>query len=86
MLGSLKIPLLQKALIFASKTENAWNRIPLRQKDVPFKEESAQHTFADGLWREKQKLRIPSFYSCTMSSSQVISDTMLYFLSFKLAL
>ena len=36
-------------------------------------------SFADGLWRETQKVRIPSFCSCTMSSSQVSSDTMLYF-------
>ena len=31
------------------------------------------------LWRETQKVRIPSFYSCTISSSQVSSDTMLVF-------
>ena len=31
------------------------------------------------LWRETQKVRIPRFYSCTMSSSQVSSDTMLDF-------
>ena len=79
MPGSLKNYLLQKALISASKIENARNRIPVRQKDAPFNGESAQHTFVDGLWRDTQKVRIPRFYSCTVSSSQVISDTMLYF-------
>ena len=75
-----KIPLLQKSLISTSKTENARNRISLRQKDAPFNGESAQHTFVDGLWRETQKVRRPSFCSYTMSSSQVSSDTMLDFI------
>ena len=64
---------------FRIETENARNRIPLRQKDAPFNGELAQNTFVDGLWRETQKLRIPSFYNYTMSSSQVSSDTMLDF-------
>ena len=36
-----KIPHLQEALISRTKTKNAWNRIPLRQKDVPFSGELA---------------------------------------------
>ena len=34
---------------------------------------------ADGLWRENEKVIIPSVCNCTMSSSQVSSDTMLDF-------
>ena len=75
-----KIPLLQKSLISTSKTENARNQIPLRQKDAPFNGESDQHNFANGLWRETKKLRISSFCSCTISSSQVSFDTMLDFI------
>ena len=68
------------------KLKNAWNQILLRQKDVPFNGELDQTHFADDLWRETQKVRIHSFCSYTMSSSQVSSDPMLDFLSFKLAL
>ena len=48
-----------------------------RQKDAPFNGGSSQPPFSDGLWRETQKLRIPSSYSCIVSSSQVSSNTML---------
>ena len=70
---------MQKALISASKTKNARNRIPLRQKDAPFNGGLSQPPFDDDLWRETKKIRSPSFCSCTMSSSQVSSDTMLDF-------
>ena len=63
----------------AAKDENAQNQILLRQKDVPFNGELAQPPFANGLWRETEKVRSPSFCSCTVSSSQVSSDTMLDF-------
>ena len=83
MLGSLKNPIYVKIpnyrCIGMSKTKNAWIQILLRQKDVPFNGELSQPPFADDLWRETQKVRSPSFYSYIISSSQVISDTMLYF-------
>ena len=45
-----------KALIFGSsvgsKTENAQNQILLRQKDVPWRGELAQPSFAENMWRE----------------------------------
>ena len=61
------------------KLKNARNRIPLRQKDAPFNGESAQPSFVDRLWRENKKVRSPRFYSCTMSSFQGGSDSMLNF-------
>ena len=80
MLGSLKNSSSVKNPNFPhQKTENARNRISLRQKDAPFNGQSAQHNSADGLWRETQKVGSPRFYSCTMYSSQVRSDTMLDF-------
>ena len=80
MSGSLKTSSSVKKPKFpAPKTENALNQIMLQQKDVPFIGELAQPHFADVLWRETQKLRIPSFYSYIMYSSQVSSGTMLDF-------
>ena len=52
-----------KALCFDAETKNAQNQILLRQKDAPFNVELAYHPFADGLWRETQKVRSPRFYS-----------------------
>ena len=58
MVGSLKNSSSVRIPNFShQKTKNAQNRILLRQKDAPFNGESAWHTFADGLWRETQKLR-----------------------------
>ena len=83
MMGSLKNSTSMKIPNFRcsgmSKTENAHNQILLREKDAPFNGELAQPPFADDLWRETQKVRIPSFWSCTMSSSQFGFDTMLDF-------
>ena len=80
-LSGSKIPLMWKTLIshniVRSKIENAQNQILLRQKDAPWRGESAQPSFAENLWREIQKVGSPSFRSCTVSSSQVSSDTML---------
>ena len=41
--------------------------------------ELIQHNFAENIWRKIHKVGSHSFCSCTMSSSQVISNTMLYF-------
>ena len=49
------------------------------KKTFPSMESYPSIPFANLLWRETQKVRIPSFYSCTVSSSQVSSDTMLDF-------
>ena len=72
-----------KALIFGSsvgsKTENTQNQILLRQKNAPQGGESAQPYFTKNIWREIQKVGVPSFYRCTMSSSQVSFDSMLDF-------
>ena len=73
-----------KSLIFdtsvGSKTKKAQNLILLRQKEAPWRGESAQPYFAENMWREIQKVGSPSFRSYTVSSSQVSSDTMLYFI------
>ena len=61
------------------KLKNAQNQILLQPKDAPFNGGSAQTPFADGLWRDTQKLRSSSYCSYTVSSSQVSSDTMLDF-------
>ena len=78
-----KIPLLWKSLIYGSsvgsKTKNSQNRILLRQKDAPWRGESAQPYFVENLWREIQKVGSPSSRSCKVSSSQVSSDTVLDF-------
>ena len=80
MLGSLKNSSFAKIPNFLQqKLKNAQNQILLRQKDAPFNGELAQSLFVDGLWRETQKVIIPSFSNCIVSSSQVSSDTMLDF-------
>ena len=80
LLGSLKNSSSVKIPNFLQqKLKNARNQILLRQKDTPFNGELSYLSFADGFCRETEKLRSPSFYSCTVSCSQVSSDTMLYF-------
>ena len=70
---SLKILLLWKSLIFGSsdgfKTKKAQNWILLRPKDVPYGGELVQPSFAKNIWREIQKVGIPSFDICIVSSS-----------------
>ena len=80
MLGSLKNFSYVKIPNFAhQKRKNPQNQIMLRLKDALFNGELAYPYFANGLWRETQKVRIRSFHSCIVSSSQVSSDTMLGF-------
>ena len=62
------------------KLKKTQNWILLRQKDAPLGGELFHLTFAENLWREIQKVGIPSSRSYTVSSSQVSSDTMLYFI------
>ena len=86
MLVSLKNSSSVESLISASKLKMLEIEFRIDRKMHPSMESHLSILLLKNLWRKIHKIGSPSSYSYPMSSSQVSSDTMLFFHHVKLAL